>query len=83
MAQKLGLEERVYRFRCVEAWSMIVPWTGYTLSKLLKQAEPKASAKYVKFYTAMKPAEMPDEGACLNILGHTLKACVLMKQCMI
>ena len=38
---------------------MIVPWTGYTLSKLLKQAEPKASAKYVKFYTAMKPAEMP------------------------
>ena len=59
MAQKLGLEERVYRFRCVEAWSMIVPWTGYTLSKLLKQAEPKASAKYVKFYTAMKPAEMP------------------------
>ena len=59
MAGKLGLEERVYRFRCVEAWSMIVPWTGYTLSKLLKQAEPKASAKYVKFYTAMKPTEMP------------------------
>ena len=59
MARKLGLEERVYRFRCVEAWSMIVPWTGYTLSKILKQAEPKASAKYVKFYTAMKPAEMP------------------------
>ena len=59
MARKLGLEERVYRFRCVEAWSMIVPWTGYALSKLLKQAEPKASAKYVKFYTAMKPAEMP------------------------
>ena len=59
MARKLGLEERVYRFRCVEAWSKIVPWTGYTLSKILKQAEPKASAKYVKFYTAMKPAEMP------------------------
>ena len=59
MSKKLGLEERVYRFRCVEAWSMIVPWTGYALSKLLKQAEPKASAKYVKFYTAMKPAEMP------------------------
>ena len=57
MAQKLGLEERV-PLRCVEAWSMIVPWTGYTLSKLLKQAEPKASAKYVKFYTAMKLAEM-------------------------
>lgn len=59
MAKELGLEERVYRFRCVEAWSMIVPWTGYTLSKLLKKAEPKAAAKYIKFYTAMKPAEMP------------------------
>ena len=57
--QKIGLEERVYRFRCVEAWSMIVPWTGYQLSKLLKMADPKNDAKYVKFYTAMKPKEMP------------------------
>lgn len=59
MMQKIGLEERVYRFRCVEAWSMIVPWTGYQLSKLLKMADPKNDAKYVKFYTAMKPKEMP------------------------
>tara|TARA_B100001971_G_C18129402_1_gene503965 strand:+ start:112 stop:1038 length:927 start_codon:yes stop_codon:yes gene_type:complete len=59
MMSKIGLEERIYRFRCVEAWSMIVPWTGYQLSKLLKQAEPKKEAKYVKFYTAMKPREMP------------------------
>ena len=59
MMAKIGLEERVYRFRCVEAWSMIVPWTGYQLNKLLKQAEPKKEAKYVKFYTAMKLKEMP------------------------
>ena len=59
MMAKIGLEERVYRFRCVEAWSMIVPWTGYQLSKLLKQANPKKNVKYVKFYTAMKPREMP------------------------
>ena len=59
MMKKIGLEERVYRFRCVEAWSMIVPWTGYQLSKLLKMADPKNNAKYVKFYTAMKPKEMP------------------------
>jgi sulfoxide reductase catalytic subunit YedY len=59
MMEKIGLEERVYRFRCVEAWSMIVPWTGFQLSKLLRKAEPKKEAKYVKFFTAMKPKEMP------------------------
>ena len=45
MMQKIGLEERVYRFRCVEAWSMIVPWTGYQLNKLLKMAEPIEHAR--------------------------------------
>jgi len=59
MMKKIGIEERVYRFRCVEAWSMVVPWAGYQLSKLLEQAEPKSEAKYVKFYTALKPKEMP------------------------
>jgi len=59
MMKKIGLEERVYRFRCVEAWSMIVPWTGFQLNKLLKMADPKKEAKYVKFYTAMKLKEMP------------------------
>ena len=45
------LEERVYRFRCVEAWAMIVPWTGFQLSKLIEKAEPKPEAKFVKFTT--------------------------------
>jgi len=43
------LEERVYRFRCVEAWSMVVPWVGYSLSELIKQCNPLSSAKYVQF----------------------------------
>lgn len=46
-----GLEERVYRFRCVEAWSMVVPWTGFPLQRLVEKLKPKKAAKYVKFTT--------------------------------
>ncbi|MBI3208033.1 MAG: protein-methionine-sulfoxide reductase catalytic subunit MsrP [Candidatus Solibacter usitatus] len=53
------LEERVYRFRCVEAWSMIVPWIGFSLSTLLKQVEPTAKAKFVAFETYYNRKEMP------------------------
>ncbi|CAM5326922.1 protein-methionine-sulfoxide reductase catalytic subunit MsrP [Eoetvoesiella caeni] len=53
------LEERVYRMRCVEAWSMVIPWEGYSLSTLLKQVEPTSKAKYVEFVTAVQPANMP------------------------
>ena len=52
-------EERAYRFRCVEAWAMDVPWTGIELNKLLKAVEPKNEAKYVRFVTANRPKEMP------------------------
>ena len=45
------LEERVYRHRCVEAWSIVVPWVGYSLSALLKKVEPTAKAQYVAFET--------------------------------
>ena len=55
----MPLEERVYRFRCVEAWSMVLPWTGFMLSDLLKKVEPLGSAKYVAFRTALRPEEMP------------------------
>jgi len=50
---KIELEERTYRFRCVEAWAMDVPWTGFPLSKLLAKVDPKSSAKYVRFFTAV------------------------------
>ncbi|HEV7309551.1 protein-methionine-sulfoxide reductase catalytic subunit MsrP [Ensifer sp.] len=55
---KFPIEERVYRMRCVEAWSMVIPWTGFQLSTLLDKVEPLGSAKYVSFETIVRPAEM-------------------------
>lgn len=55
------LEERIYRFRCVEAWSMVVPWVGFSLSELLKQVEPLGSAKFVEFTTLIDPVQMPGQ----------------------
>jgi sulfoxide reductase catalytic subunit YedY len=54
-------EERIYRHRCVEGWSMVIPWTGFPLAKLLSQVEPTSQAKYVRFETVMRPEEMPGE----------------------
>lgn len=54
-----ALEERVYRLRCVEGWSMVVPWNGFSLSTLLKQVEPTGNARYVEFITAEQPETMP------------------------
>ncbi len=53
------LEERVYRLRCVEAWSMVIPWSGYPLAKLLAQVQPTNNARYVEFVTALEPEVMP------------------------
>jgi sulfoxide reductase catalytic subunit YedY len=55
------LEERIYHFRCVEAWSANVPWTGFPLSELIRYAKPKSSAKYVRFVTVMRPSQMPGQ----------------------
>lgn len=55
---KNPLEERIYRMRCVEAWSMVVPWIGFPLAELLKQFEPTSKAKYVAFETLVRPKEM-------------------------
>ena len=54
-------EERIYRFRCVEAWSMVVPWMGIELKKILEQFEPTGDAKYVEFKTLVRPEEMPGQ----------------------
>ncbi|MEJ6709206.1 MAG: protein-methionine-sulfoxide reductase catalytic subunit MsrP [Amylibacter sp.] len=54
----MTLEERIYRFRCVEAWSMVVPWIGFQLSDLIAKADPMGNAKYVAFETLMRPEEM-------------------------
>lgn len=55
LIKKIGLEERLYRFRCVEAWAMAVPWTGFPLSKLLDLVEPTSDAKFVRFLTFYEP----------------------------
>ena len=56
-----ALEERIYRLRCVEAWSMVVPWVGFPLGNLLKRFEPTSRAKYVAFKTVLRPKEMPGQ----------------------
>ena len=56
-----SLEDRVYRFRCVEAWSMIIPWLGFPLKRLLDEVEPMGSAKYVAFTTLFDPQRMPNQ----------------------
>jgi sulfoxide reductase catalytic subunit YedY len=55
------LEERIYRMRCVEGWSMVIPWVGVPLTTVLQRLEPLASAKYVAFETLVRPAEMPGQ----------------------
>lgn len=57
--QKIGLEERTYRFRCVERWSMAVPWTGFPLAKLVKFLQPIPQAKYIRMETYANPEQMP------------------------
>lgn len=54
-------EERVYRLRCVEAWSMVIPWLGFPLAVLLKEVEPTSKAKYVRFETLYDPTQMPGQ----------------------
>jgi sulfoxide reductase catalytic subunit YedY len=54
-------EERVYRLRCVEGWSMVIPWQGFPLSRILEAVVPKGEAKFVRFETVKRPAEMPGQ----------------------
>ncbi|MGO8764626.1 MAG: protein-methionine-sulfoxide reductase catalytic subunit MsrP [Limisphaerales bacterium] len=56
-------EERIYRMRCVEAWSMVIPWVGFSFSKLLAAVEPLSSAKYVAFETLLDPTRMPGQNS--------------------
>jgi methionine sulfoxide reductase catalytic subunit len=55
------MEERIYRLRCVEAWSMVIPWVGFPLSALLERVEPTMNAKYVEFRTLVDPEQMPNQ----------------------
>jgi sulfoxide reductase catalytic subunit YedY len=57
----LTIEDRVYRMRCVEAWSMVIPWQGFQLADLIKKLEPATSAKYVEFKTLVDPNQFPEQ----------------------
>ena len=61
LLRKFDQEERIYRLRCVEAWSMVIPWSGFPLSKLLLEVEPTPKAKYVRFETLYDPEQMPGQ----------------------
>jgi sulfoxide reductase catalytic subunit YedY len=63
LVQRMPLEERLYRLRCVEAWSMAVPWTGFPISALIKEVEPKPEAKFMRLVTTYRPKEMPGIGS--------------------
>ena len=58
---KIAQEERIYRFRCVEGWSMVIPWIGFPLSKLLEKVEPMSQARYVSFQTLHDPKRLPNQ----------------------
>jgi sulfoxide reductase catalytic subunit YedY len=58
---KFTQEERILRLRCVEAWSMVIPWLGFPLARLLKEVEPMSKAKYVRFETLYDPEQMPGQ----------------------
>jgi sulfoxide reductase catalytic subunit YedY len=61
-----AMEDRVYRLRCVEAWSMVIPWRGIPLYEIINRVEPTGNAKFIEFHTVVRPAEMP--GQRMNIL---------------
>jgi len=67
--KSVTLEERVYRMRCVEGWSMVIPWVGFPLAELLKRAEPQGNAKYVAFETLVRPAEFPGQRGFFQALN--------------
>jgi sulfoxide reductase catalytic subunit YedY len=58
---KFSQQERIYRMRCVEGWSMVIPWNGFSLASLLKDVEPTSDAKYVRFETIYDPEQMPGQ----------------------
>jgi sulfoxide reductase catalytic subunit YedY len=74
------LEERIYRLRCVEAWSMVIPWIGFPLSALLKQVDPKGNAKFVEFETLKDPQQMPGQNR--NVLNWPYREGLRMDEAM-
>ena len=75
-----AMEERIYRLRCVEGWSMVIPWVGYSLADLIRRVEPLPGAKFVEFVTQADPKTMPGLRSGVSI-GPMSKACAWMRPC--
>ncbi len=63
LIKRFTIEERIYRLRCVEAWSMVIPWQGFALNQLLKEVEPQSSARYVHFVSLLDAKQMPGQAS--------------------
>lgn len=78
----ITLEERIYRLRCVEAWSMVVPWVGFSLSDLIKRVEPNSNAKFVAFTTLQRPSEMPEQKSRFSTIDWPYREGLRMDEAM-
>ncbi|MCI5968541.1 protein-methionine-sulfoxide reductase catalytic subunit MsrP [Helicobacter sp.] len=81
LLSKVHLVERVYRFRCVEAWSMVIPWIGFELRELIELAKPNANAKYIHFTTLYDPKQFPMQGI-MQLLDFPYKEGLRMDEAM-
>ena len=78
----IDLEERIYRLRCVEAWSMVIPWVGFPLADLIKRCKPLSSAKYVEFVTVERPKEMPGQRSVFSTIDWPYREGLRMDEAM-
>jgi len=76
------LEERIYRLRCVERWSMVIPWVGFPLADLIKKAQPNSKAKYVAFETLLDPDQMPAQNSRFAIIDWPYREGLRMDEAM-
>ena len=82
LLKRFPLEERVYRMRCVEAWSMVIPWVGFPLGRAASSGSSRpSSAKYVEFTTLLDPAQMPGQRARHVSTGRTSRGCAWTRRC--
>lgn len=82
LLQGQQLEERVYRLRCVEAWSMVIPWIGFPLANLIKRFEPNSKAKYVSFLTLEDPQQFPAQKSALSTIDWPYREGLRMDEAM-
>jgi len=78
----VDLEERIYRLRCVEAWSMVIPWIGFPLAGLIKRFKPLSSAKYVEFVTLHDPEQMPEQDSAFSTIDWPYREGLRMDEAM-